>query len=126
MQRFARHTSCLPPGTEWEDNARRRCPFPMPEPRLAADDNDLKIVARHHHGAVTRAVELADQGDDVAFQCLLRGGLQRGERLQHRPVVGAEYVKEVLRRAVAEYEGTLLGADRMALEQFVEASPGAP
>src|SRR5258708_16576349 len=130
MQRFTRHLSRLPPGTEWEDNATRRSRFPRYRTGgfSASDDDDFEIVARHHHRAVARPIELPDQRDDVALERRLGAGLQGGEGLQYGPVVGSEDIEEVLGRAVAEDEGARLDADRrgLPLEQLFEARLGAP
>src|SRR5918999_3805817 len=91
-------------------------------------NDDLEVFGRHDHGAVARAIELRDEREQVALERALRRGLQRGEGLVHRAVVGPEHLEPVLGRAVAEYEMALRALDRarLRLEQLVDARSAAP
>ena len=70
-------------------------------------------------------VHARDQREQVVRQSLLARRVERGERLEHRPVVGPEHVEPVLRRAVAEDELARLGLDRRGLRRRTSRR-GAP
>src|SRR6185295_5640119 len=88
----------------------------MRDPRTlcgsAESDNSLKIFSRNGHAAVGGGVELPGEAEQVFGERGLLDGIERAERLVDRPVVGAERVQPVLRRAVAEDEVALRDLQR--------------
>src|SRR5262245_49444214 len=77
-----------------------------------ARDDDLEVVAGHHHRAVAGAIEASDERQEVVFQRGLLPRLERREGLQHRAVIASENLHPVLRRAVAEGEASFRLLDR--------------
>src|SRR5579859_2812283 len=81
-------------------------------PASATGDDDLEILAGHDERTVSRAIELADEGHDIAFERRLRRWSECGERLEQRSVIGLEDVQPMFRRAIAEHEVSAHGYER--------------
>ena len=71
-------------------SARGRSPVQRSRAREVSvpGNNDLEILAGHHHGVVCRAIELFDQADEIVLESRLRRRREGRKRLQHWPVVG--------------------------------------
>lgn len=70
--------------------------FPMRCRASAPVNDDFEVLARHDHGAVSRAVELRGEREQIALERRLRVRRERSEGLEHRTVVGLEDLQPML------------------------------
>lgn len=77
---------------------RPRVPSPHPVNRTSPPlHDDFQIFAGNDHRRVTGLIEAPDQFDDVLRQRFPADGIEGFERLEHRAIILAENVEEVLR-----------------------------
>jgi hypothetical protein len=90
-------------------------------------DDDLEVFARDDRRPVLCDITVIDQRPDISCETGLTACIERGEGLQHRPLVGTENFEPVLWRAVAKREGAAFRTDgAQSPEQMVEVFAVAP
>ena len=75
-------------------------------------DHDLEVLARYHHGAIARAVELIDQRREIALQRGLCSAVECSEGFEHWAVVSLEHFQPMLGGSIAKHEVSLRRFDR--------------
>ena len=74
--------------------------------KLGIDTKGIRVEPSWRTPTKTRILAGAahSQRQQIVRKCALRNGLEGSERLENRPIVGAENVQPVIRRAIAKDE----------------------